>query len=335
MKVYNILYNNEDKEGTAIVQSNSAYEASVYLQSKGTLNSGRYKCTSIKEIGCNNSNQETILSESYGEPIIQNIEPPKEEKPNVSFDINKLTESDIKSLKLRIDKYSDTIKVDRIGKVCRINPNKGYTVFCTFVATDSIKKELYHLYYYDGNDYIDLGIPYNKFIRDSKRVLRVINDVSLRDKEEAVRVETILDSRKKKYGIFILQKCSHIVKSYNGDGTLKKRFYRYKFIKLLDNFEKIPSYTLFNRLKIEAQKFIAENGYNTRYRLYKPDTDVGDLYIMKFAIGEVTGKRYIKYRPIVSFTDDVPEFGEYTTKCTRRMKGLPIMEKHLAIEMPG
>lgn len=99
MKLFSIKYANQGYEGLAIVAACSMEKARILLQSYGNLNSDRYRCVFTREIGCTDSSVESIIEDSYKEPTI--IGTP------IKFDVNKLTEEDIKLLKARLDKYNE------------------------------------------------------------------------------------------------------------------------------------------------------------------------------------------------------------------------------------
>lgn len=152
MNLYEITYTNNNIEGTATVAGSSAREAAVILQSTGRNNGTRYQCTSIREVGCTEY-PKGVISEYYA-------------GINNNLDINNISDEDIKKLKLRIDKYSKILYVDRIGTCLRPKAHVGYTVF-TLPGAHSIEipnPNYYSLYVKTESGYKCLGIPqeYNK-----------------------------------------------------------------------------------------------------------------------------------------------------------------------------
>ena len=70
MNLFNIDYLNNNIQGFAVVEATNANRAASLLQQKGLLNATRYKCTSIIEVGCNDSLEERIISERYYDNLL-------------------------------------------------------------------------------------------------------------------------------------------------------------------------------------------------------------------------------------------------------------------------
>lgn len=178
MKLWELVYINNGIEGKATVSANTANQASVILQSGGRLNANKYEVNSITCIGCTET-PNSIISEFYAEKD-------KEASCDTNIDINKLTEEDIKKLKLRLDKYSKILFVDKMGTTLRPKAHVGYSVLYISEGrgNSSINIELLgrpleylHVYIKTENGYADAGIPlkYN-CVRSSAREVVVAYD---------------------------------------------------------------------------------------------------------------------------------------------------------------
>lgn len=194
MKIWDVTFTNEDKEGSAIVSACTANEAAIILQSSGRLNAGRYKVTSVNLIGCNNTNFKQIISENFCEPRI--VRPSDDNNNSVVIPdfIDNLTDEDIAKLRGKLNIQNDVLYVDRIGAVdaSRTKAYDGYIVFNThnqFVygyrqIDSTMMDEDYivpkdesgnytairgHLYIKRDGKFIDLGIPkYRHIISPTK-----------------------------------------------------------------------------------------------------------------------------------------------------------------------
>lgn len=109
MKIFNLQYVNSGIEGMATVEALNANRATIKLQSEGRLNANKYEVTSIVEVGCNDSPAERIITEVYNQ-----LEDSSESIPTPKFDIDSLSNEDIEKLKLKINKYTGTLYVDKI-----------------------------------------------------------------------------------------------------------------------------------------------------------------------------------------------------------------------------
>lgn len=181
MKIFNLQYTNKENTGMATVEAKSAKSATVVLQSFGRLNANQYKINSITEIGCNNHTEEKLIAESFGVEETSSCD--------CKFDINNLSKEDIEKLKLKINEYTGTLYVDRIGSGFRRYADDGHSVFYATGRLDPILESigiehstlnLYNLYVKKDGKYICLGKPTKyKFIESPReRVLLNWNKIN-------------------------------------------------------------------------------------------------------------------------------------------------------------
>lgn len=279
MKVFNIIYTNKEYEGTAVVQSTCPYNAGVFLQSNGRLNSNRYKCHSIIEVGCNNSSMERIVSETYGVPKSDDT-PSKPVVPPVPstpvFDINTLTDEDIKKLKLRLDKMSNTLYVNRIGCVRRPKAEDGYSVLISSKENvEGNQNTFLHLFVKVNGKYVDYGIPFKfDYIESPSQRIKV---GKIKYGSPYIMERTYL--KKKRYGLFYLRRAK---KGYTDKNKPKLRC-KWCFIKEIDNAES-PILSKM-RLLAEANEFINQYPNKMTGSFYTGTNNRMAKYIL--AIGEI------------------------------------------------
>lgn len=193
MYLYKIEYNAHYNDGVALVVASNPNEAANILSNQGRFNGYKYSIYNIEEEGTTDQSSPMIISEVFKDKEIVTetkiIEKPKYiivEKPSednntnepgqdptnpddsedkegtfdeTKLDINKLTKEQIDKLKLRINEGTGTLYVDTIGWIqkkreSKHNHNKGYTLLNRHAMEGTM-----HLFYYDGEQWIDLGIP--------------------------------------------------------------------------------------------------------------------------------------------------------------------------------
>lgn len=192
MKIFHLHYKKDNIEGLATIEAESEFRANQIFNEWQLCYKHDYNITSLAEIGCNDNTKERIVSNIFKDTSVSDtptepVEPSNPEEPStpiepVKFDINSLSDEDIEKLKLRINKHTGTIYVDRIGSTKSFRTHKkefGHTVFCTEYReshTYSDKKNLTGTFYLgiyqrqkDGS-YTYLGYPYGyKYIESSRR----------------------------------------------------------------------------------------------------------------------------------------------------------------------
>ena len=245
MKIFNIDYNNKEYEGIATVEAPNASKAIEILQSVGRLNSNRYNCTSIIEVGCNDSLEERIVSERfYPELKSENPEPVEPVEPIIGKDY-----SSLETLlgKHKVDNYpvyikdrllnawdsgSRTLTVDNIRLTKRPNPDDGYLVYRYSKNIHSTTFQQNEVLLADMNDPSErLFIVYNKTYINIPIILLNIhkivcaNSILTRQSDGTLLKESL---KKKKYGIFVLR-CGGYRKSHR-----TKMYYNKKY-KILRN----------------------------------------------------------------------------------------------------
>lgn len=230
MKIFNIDYNNKEYEGIATIEASNASKAIELLQSIGRLNASRYNCTSIIEVGCNDSLEERIVSERFypelkSEDNSSNPEPIEPVEPIIGKDY-----SSLETLlgKYKVNNYpvyikdrllnawdsgSRTLTVDNIRLTKRPNPDDGYLVYRhskNSLSTTRYQDEVLLAEKKDSSD--RLFIVYNKTYINIPIILLNIhkivcaNSMLTRQSDGTLLKESL---KKKKYGIFVLRKGSY------------------------------------------------------------------------------------------------------------------------------
>lgn len=328
MKLFNIYYTNKEYEGTAVVAACSANKASLLLQSAGRLNSGKYKCQSILEIGCSDYPAERIVSEAFSR--ISRPEPSTPEPGNPVFDITSLTKEEIAVLREKLNdiplKNKSIIYVDRIGSLSRANPDNGYSVFVTeensgiikplFEVTDLTGKaipaprgRIGYLYIFKEGKYTELGkVP------SGCRVLNKGKSAYVYTGHNGEVVVNVKKVTKPKLGLYKLYKSSDCRKFRPQSNKFKRM--RWSWMSNLDARD-IDASTL-TLAKDIAYDLILKNTipYVSKYK-WKPvglrssvnkETGVHNVwYLYKFCIAERGYKGRMKGFPLHTFTLRVKE----------------------------
>lgn len=322
MKVFSVVYTNGQFEGTALIEAVTADKASTLLQSRGKLNGRRYKCTYIKEIGCNNSSVERILEE-YFYDTEDNIT-----LTTGNLNIDSLSKEDIDKLKLKLNKGTGTLYVNRIGALSRIHAEDGYTVLVSYVDKKDTSTKKYHLYVMKDRQYEDLGIPSNyKYIESPSQRLSIgVNKI---DGEIVPYIKERISLKKKHYGIFLYKRGSKGKAMHSSDGSssvlgITKGRFRWTFVKKLDDkyINKVHSRHFIGRL---SQALISINGIINLRRNFNSGTLKRRVKYI-FAIGELKkSKRKIPtYK--VSTDSEGNTIKELISKERRfHMKGVPLV----------
>lgn len=175
MKLYDVIYENNDIKGTALISAEKAGDIQSILRCYGKLNASVYKVVSIREVGCSNYTQGII-----SEYIDNSVPPPSPSKKD--FDINHLSLEDVSKLKSKINQANKVLFVDKIVSLTKkpgelsFHPNAdvGYS-FMNIGNDDRIYKK-YHVYVKTKDGYKDLGIPSSYFYIQSGQYRIKINN---------------------------------------------------------------------------------------------------------------------------------------------------------------
>lgn len=275
MKIFNIDYNNKEYEGIATIEASNASKAIEILQSIGRLNASRYNCTSIIEVGCNDSLEERIVSERFypelkSEDNSSNPEPVEPVGKDYSSLETLLGKHKVDNYPVYIkdrllnawDSGSRTLTVDNIRLTKRPNPDDGYLVYRHSKnrrSTTRLQNEVLLTEMEDDSD--KLFIVYNKTYINIPIILLNIhkivcaNSMLTRQSDGTLLKESL---KKKKYGIFVLKHGGYR-KSHR-----TKMYYNKKY-KLLRSsiIEGKADYYSFDTIK-EAEEGILKYLYNIR-----------------------------------------------------------------------
>lgn len=309
MKVYNLQYINNGTEGLATVEALNPNSATKILQTYGRLNSYRYKVTSIKEVGCNDSPIERIVEEVFSSEC--NSQPAK-------FDINSLTKEDIKELKLRINEYTGTLYVDRIGEGFRKNAEDGHTVLWLsgkggrkHVIPDDIVVDVVRtegLYVKKNGVYIFLGYPTKyKFIESGKEKIQVHYNIKRNNVTSTYETVEVFHRRR----LALFQRANARGKGALSHIESKKKPARWQFIRFYDG--PISERSIMHFIKYtyrNKQHKIASRMDSNNHRI--------DVY--KYAIGEIS-------KPIAGPKGKTAiEYYKYPAQPNYHLKGAPLFE---------
>lgn len=259
MKIWDVTFTNEDKEGSAVVSASTSSEAAIILQSTGRLNAGRYKVTSVNLIGCNNTNFKQIISENFCEPRIvrpsddnNNSGDNGSDKPVSPDFIDNLTDEDIAKLRVKLNIQNNVLYVDRIGAVKKGNQKDGYLVFTTqYHPVDLIGARIrdeytdpWSLYIKKDGEFINLGVPTQRVIMSTSRLV-VLNPQYKRPRTDEYNPwesesNTVflkdISFKKKPVGLFYRgQVTNRNRRSYN-DRILNRRTWKF-----IDPYKKLQS----------------------------------------------------------------------------------------------
>lgn len=230
MKLYDVIYDNDNAEGTALVSAQKAGDIENILRSEGRLNGNIYKVTSIKEVGCSNYPQ-GVVSEYYGGNAIT---PEPTPTPPKDFDIDSMSLEDLSKLKTKLNRADRVLYVDKIVELtpypsrCKVSFHPNADVGYSFmnIGRDESTYQAYHVYVKTKDGYKDLGIPSNyAYVQSAQYRVKISNYQDVRgpilcNKE---------DIRPLRYGIFIRQKCSR--------GDKKGTYHKLIFINFVGGLE--------------------------------------------------------------------------------------------------
>lgn len=275
MKVYNLSYTNKDNEGVATVTASNANDATLVLKEQGRLNATPYKITSIQEVGCNDSPVREILTDSFSEKKYEIVQTPVTSK----FDINSLSKEDIKRLKLRINEYTGTLYVDRIGEGFRDKADDGHTILYRSPDPRSDHWRTGKVFTKINGEYIDLGRPTKyRYVESPKKRVKLIYG-------DNVYYETIETFSIKKYALFVKVPGKGFGKSSKERGHLRNRPAKWKFVQFYPKGIGIDESSIYN--VIYSKDFLS--------KVFTDDDRNGYLFIdkaenlcHKIAIGEYT-----------------------------------------------
>lgn len=321
MKIYNLQYINNGTEGLATVEALNPNSATKILQTYGRLNAYRYKVISIKEVGCNDSPIERIIEEVFSSEC--NSVPAK-------FDINSLTKEDIQALKLRINEYTGTLYVDRIGCGFRQYAEDGHTVLLLVNSERDIEiprntkvenPTIYSLYIKKNGVYINLGYPTKyKFIESGKKKIKLSWNMGkyTQDKKVICKYETIEVFHRRRLGIFVLSRSVGGSNRLTSNGNIRNsKKARYKFVGFYNGAVSLVQVKRFIRMHCRR--------YNTNWCIGIKKDGAGNITkVFKIAIGEISkkieGEKSLNARATVGHD-----------KGTFHLKGTPLLELSLIL----
>lgn len=305
MKLYNVEYQNNGLSGVAVVAAEKASNIQIILRQQGKLNATRYEIICIKEIGNSESKVESIVSDKTSQikevhiPITNTVKVPVIETETVQvpskLDINSLTEKDIRKLKLRIDRYSRTLYVDRIGNAFKKKADDGHTVFCTRIDWNNkdykslmapgLVPAINQLYQKVKGKYILCRIPfYIKCVESPRQRIYIHSDNS--DTASIVKKESLLPKR---YGMFFLKGKEHSRKTPENKKMLSRWVY-------IEDVSDEANFSSRSSLMKWAHKFCNDDKNEKRTRLGHFKLGKNRIYNHVFALGEVkvpTRKSYV------------------------------------------
>lgn len=232
MKLYDVIYNNDNAEGTALVSAEKAGDIENILRSEGRLNGNIYKVTSIKEVGCSNYPQ-GVVSEYYGGNVVPE---PTPTPPKKDFDIDSMSLEDLSKLKTKLNRADRVLYVDKIisltpqmdssgnPKDLNFHPNADVGYSFMNMGRDDSKYKAYHVYVKTKDGYKDLGVPGNYAYVQSAQYRVKISNISTDVKKPLECIKE--DIRPLRYGLFLRKKLSR-------GGRSKGIYYKYIFIDIV------------------------------------------------------------------------------------------------------
>lgn len=232
MKLYDVIYDNNNAEGTALVSAEKAGDIESILRSEGRLNSNVYKITQIKEVGCSDYPQ-GVVSEYYGGNTV--TPEPTPTPPKRDFDIDSMSLEDLSKLKTKLNRADRVLYVDKIVELTpklnvQFHPNADVGYSFMNMGRDVSVYKAFHVYVKTKDGYKDLGIPANYAYVQSAQYRVKISNVSSRPREPFDCIKE--DIRPLRYGIFLREKKSR--------GKKKKgTYHKLQFIDFVDGFDQI------------------------------------------------------------------------------------------------